>query len=777
MVSYSVHGSLDLDPSLKKLTIDFLDKLTKNPASPGLHIEPINNSIDNRARTGRVNLQYRAVLFEMKDKFDHHFVVVGVYNHDEAIEKAKKIRLDVNPVNGIVRLIETTTTDSAVATAPKPDSLVKQEQAVAAALSNTANAVFTKSTEEPAPIELVRPAEVFEEHGFTPELLEKELGIDPSATAAVLKLESDTGISSAISNSPVWERDALLGLTAGLSIEEIREELGIQPPSDEPDNRSEDSKIIAGLKLPASQMEFAYLDTPNSEDLRRVIETKDFESWRVYIDPSQRKLVDRNFSGSGRVFGGAGTGKTVVVVHRANRLATAYLKNPTLDGTPPRVLLTTFTKGLAESLKSSANALNPLFPEAEHPGAPGMWIGGIDQVTMMILKSAARSEIEKATESILGRATGSARVFSANDNEEFWDDSLIASEQTDLPDELQHHEFLNQEFETVVLAQSITTEKDYLRASRPGRGTPLNRGQRKKVWAVIKMFMTTCSREGKHPWPVLSAIASEILENRAAEGKGRLFDHVLIDEAQDFHAGHWRFLRASVEPGPNDIFIAEDAHQRIYGQQHVLSRFGISTRGGASHRLTLNYRTTEENLKYALGMLTGDWIDADGEKDSVDNYRSARRGPRPVLHRFNTENEEFEGIAALIREWQDSEKDIRIGILARSRPMINRIVSSLAEDGINAVRTQNAEMAANETVSVMTMHGAKGMEFTHVILIGMGRDLIPVKYQLAGLGEAEKLDAQQRERSLLYVAASRARDELVLTTHSEPSEFLPGISY
>lgn len=768
MVSYSVHGSLEVDPEVKKLTIDFLNKLTENPALPGLHIEPIKNSIDKRVRTGRVNDKYRAVLFELHDKHDHHFVVVGVYNHDQAIAKAQKVKLSVNPVNGITRLVDATAEELARSRAAS-DSLQKQEEAAARAAAQAE--AFAKAEQEPAPVEIVRPADVFAEREYTPELLEAELGIDPAATKAVLSLDSDSGISAALETSPPWERDALIGLAAGLSIENIVDELNIKPVSTESDELSEDEKTIAGLKQSAAQMEFAYLDTPTSEDLRRVIESKDFNSWRVYIDPSQRAHVEQNFKGSGRIFGGAGTGKTVVVVHRAIRLATEYEEG----ATPPRVLLTTFTKGLAEALKSSANALNPLFPEAERPGTPGMWIGGIDQVTMMINKAASRAEIEAATEKVLSRATASVRVFNRNENEEYWSDAVIAAEQSELPEQLRHSEFLSQEFESVVLARNIVTEKDYLRTPRPGRGTPLNRGQRKKIWAVIEMFMKTCSREGKHPWPAISAIASEIIEGRVEKGQRRPFDHVLIDEAQDFHAGHWRFLRSCVEPRQNDIFLAEDSHQRIYGQRHVLSRFGISTRGGASKRLTLNYRTTEENLHYALGVLTGEWIDGDGEIDTVEHYRSARKGPKPVLYRFKTEAAEFEAISKLIRHWQESGKDIRIGILARSGPLINRIVSALSEDGIQAVKTQNAELAAHETVSVMTMHGAKGMEFTHVVLVGMGRDLIPMQYQLEGLGEAEKEDAQQRERSLLYVAASRARDELVLTTHSAPSELLPGV--
>src|SRR5699024_12727405 len=98
MVSYSVHGSLEVHPEVKKLTIHFLNKLTENPALPGLHIEPIKNSIDKRVRTGHVNDKYRAVLFELHDKHDHHLVGVGGYNHDEGIAKGQHVGAAEKPV-------------------------------------------------------------------------------------------------------------------------------------------------------------------------------------------------------------------------------------------------------------------------------------------------------------------------------------------------------------------------------------------------------------------------------------------------------------------------------------------------------------------------------------------------------------------------------------------------------------------------------------------------------------------------------------------------------
>lgn len=761
-VSISLHGSLNLDGSIKKVTMDFLQKLAEDPTSPALNVEPIIGSVDPRARTGRVNLQYRAVMFELTDEYTQHFMVVGVYPHDEGIEQAKKLRLDVNPVNGISRLIEET--------APVPPTAAEQESRQKA--EQAAREAHAQATQE-VTVELPRPRDAFKNRGYTPELLEQELGIEPAATQAVMALESEDTIEAVLAGSPAWERDALLGIVAGFTVEEVRDSLGIKlTDALTEEERTSDKAIIEGLKKPGAQMEFAYIENVNTDELRKVIDSGSFNSWRVFIHPDQQMIVEQNFSGAGRVSGGAGTGKTVVVVHRANRLVTSGGATPLLIDTPPRVLLTTFTRGLAESLKSQMNALNPDFPEAGEPGDSGLWISGIDALVRRVLDDAALSELVTATEQVMGRASRQARVLSENDNKQHWMDALLVADEGLLP-ELANRTFLAQEFEAVVLANQITTQAEYLRVPRPGRGTSLNRAQRKQIWPVIEAFMKSTARDGKFSYVALATIAAVVLDNRFESTGARFFDHVLIDEAQDFHAGHWKFLRASVGPGPNDIFIAEDSHQRIYGQRHVLSRFGIETRGRASRRLTLNYRTTRENLGYALGVLTGEWIDSEGEEDTTHGYRSARSGPLPRLLQFATEGEEISAVAELIAGWQDGDDDAHIGVLTRTRPLINRAVNGLADHGIQAVKTKNAELASKEAVSVMTMHGAKGMEFTHVVLLGITRDVLPFKLAMAGLAEAEREEALQMERALLYVAASRARDQLVITTHGEPSELLP----
>ncbi|MGO1472618.1 MAG: UvrD-helicase domain-containing protein, partial [Flaviflexus sp.] len=620
-VSISIPNGLNLDGSIKKSVMDFLEKLQQDPANPSLRVKPIDGSADPRARTARVNDFYRAVMFELRDKTLHHFVIIGIFNHDDDIAKIKTATLRVNPVNGITELVEATAPDPAVikaevesrvkAAEAEREALRLVEEQARAHLEEASVAASSRAEEAPS-----RPAEALLEAGLTLDILEAELGIDPTSTEIVLELETEDLLSSALAHRPAWESDAFIGLVAGMTIDEVKESLGMTVPAEGDD----ESQLIEGLKTPAAQLEYAFLEGGDNDALRNVLESGDFASWRVFLHPDQRDVVERNYSGSGRVFGGAGTGKTVVAVHRANRLVTS--------DQPPRVLLTTYTRVLAESLKGQMTALNPVYPEAARPGDAGLWISGVDQLVMRVVKEASSGDLGAASETVLGTAAKSLRVFGPREEEQIWSDARATS-QAELGDELANDTFLAQEYEAVVLANGITTQADYLRVPRTGRGTSLNRRARKGVWQIIEKYMRSCAMEGKVSWPALAAIAAEILGRRAERDGERLFDHVLVDEAQDFHAGHWKFIRALAAEGPNDVFIAEDAHQRIYGQQYVLSRFGISTRGRASRRLTLNYRTTRETLDYAVRILDGDWIDAEGEIDSTDQYRSARSGPKP----------------------------------------------------------------------------------------------------------------------------------------------------
>lgn len=812
-ISFSLINESDIDGSLRNATFDTLMKLAEDPTAPGLHKEPIAGSADRRLRSVRVNKQFRALVFETHAAGHTHFVLLGVYNHDDAYERARTVKMRVNPVNGITEIVRVApepvdAADAAGGTDAYvvPESVLKRKAAERAAREQAAREVeeavraeaggqseaaeqddgqrrTTQSTpQEPATATSATSASeertrVHIDH--EPEELEAALGLDPEVSRRVLAARTEDELLDLIEGLPGWMGEAYLSLAAGVSIEETRTGLGIDELAAKlaETGDDEDAQLIAGLESPAARMDFQLLGGDDLDELQEAI-AGDFDAWRVFLHPSQQSLVDRNFSGAGRVTGGAGTGKTVVVVHRADRL----VRKTDAAGEHPRVLLTTFTRTLGESLKALMNQLDPEFPEASHPGDHGLWIAGIDQLALNVTKQASETQLRDAFEAVLGTpVTGPAKPLNAGEPEEMWKDALdLAGD--GLPEGTANARFLADEYETVVIGGGLTKLAEYRRAARPGRGTPLGRAQRKAVWEVMQTFQSKCIAEQRYPFPVICALASELVPS--AED-GALFDHALIDEAQDFHAGHWRFLRAAVAPGQNDIFLAEDSHQRIYGNRLVLERFGIPTRGRASQKLHLNYRTTRENLRYAVRMLNDgesvneeEWTDSAGEKDSLQGYRSARSGPDPQVLVAMDQDEELDYAAEAIRVWCKADPNVHVGVLVRTGKVLSRAVAGLSErlidDGIEVVNTRNAAKAAGSRVTVMTMHSAKGMEFNDVVIMGMNDGQMPLHWVLRGLGEHEKNAQLQRERALLYVAASRARDSLLITSSGKMSALVPG---
>ncbi|MDO5032881.1 MAG: 3'-5' exonuclease [Corynebacterium sp.] len=289
------------------------------------------------------------------------------------------------------------------------------------------------------------------------------------------------------------------------------------------------------------------------------------------------------------------------------------------------------------------------------------------------------------------------------------------------------------------------------------------------MWAIVQLFHAKCAVHQRLTYAACAVVAAHIVRSRSVEG---MFDHVLIDEAQDFHAGHWRFLRAVAKKGPNDIFIAEDSHQRIYGQRLSLRNYGIETRGRASTKLRVNYRTTAQNLGYATSILEGtEWIDSEEQTDSLTGYHSVRQGPAPVVLHSASKAEEAEALAARMEEWIASGEDISIGVLTRTNSRRAEIAAQLGDLGLAV--SPDRQTTRQRSIAVMTMHNAKGLEFTHVVLLDVNAEALPQRYLIQGLAQAEVDDTLQRELALLYVAASRARDVLVVSIVGEPSELLP----
>ena len=582
------------------------------------------------------------------------------------------------------------------------------------------------------------------------------MGLDIEVAELALEcheVEDIVELSSLVSG---WQGVALIDLSAGRSIEAVKETLAIGEEEPAP-VEDPDTALAVALLHPAARLQFTFIE--DNEELRRAIEDADFAAWRVFLHPEQRKYAERSWKGSFRLSGGAGTGKTVVVLHRARNLAR---KNP-----DARIVLTTFNKTLADALLRDLKLLDPTLTIADKLGEVGILVRGVDAAARAVLQSGSPS-LESAVEHVLGSRT--SHVGKVTDRHA-WRDA-IASDGAGLAADLKSPAFFRSEYELVVLPNRVRTFEEYAKVRRPGRGVPLDRKARAAVWAVINSYRLNAGIQGSADFAEAAAIAAEILNLSGS----RPADHVLVDEGQDLSPTHWQFLRALTGEGRDDLFIAEDSHQRIYGNRVTLSRYGIKI-VGRSQRLRLNYRTTAQNLRYAISVLTGtEFVDLEEGAEDTSEYRSARVGPVPRLLPAVNLTEELKQAATVVGTWlkelQEGAGPETIGILVRTEQAGEQLVRALDERQVPSRFVSDKSVPVGKPV-VMTMHRAKGMEFARVLIFGVDSSALPAPFALKNVAAAEKADVLQREKSLLYVAATRARDELVLVWAGDPSELLP----
>ena len=284
----------------------------------------------------------------------------------------------------------------------------------------------------------------------------------------------------------------------------------------------------------------------------------------------------------------------------------------------------------------------------------------------------------------------------------------------------------------VVLPNRITGAKEYMKVARRGRGTPLNRARRIGVWKVIETYRQNHRPKAKLPTRKSLRWLPQILEDAPAAGKGRMPTTSSSTKART----STRLIGSCCAPPSRlagMIFISEDSHQRIYGQKLRLSQYGIDLRGRA-RRLTLNYRTTAQNLNYALGILDGDTFDGledlEGLTENHSQYRSVRSGPAPRVICCKDLQEERSTIALIVDAWAGEDNPLgAIGVLVRTAQQAGGIVSAIEQVGLRAAEVKGGSAARSDAVQVMTMHRAKGMEFQRVGPGGMNHPM-PAKHPL-----------------------------------------------
>jgi len=709
-----------LDPAIRSKAMVFLQKLAEDDTTPGLHVEPLQRAIDSRVRTGRVDRSYRAVMFRLDNEGERHYVIHGVWPHDEAIRVANNLRLTVNPVNGLPQFEES------------PEAL---DRKFVAPESKHTDVIESPTSQSVGP-------RLLDGLGISQADLVDQLGIPVEiAQVAMLAKDEDEILSLATELENEWIASILIDIAAGDLVSEVVARMALAPVDSSDD---EDADVLAAMQRVGAQVQFAFIE--DNDELRNAIEASDFGAWRVFLHPEQRRYVEVQTSGPFRISGGAGTGKTVVLVHRARNLALRY--------PGASILLTTYTTNLAAILQEQLAQLDSRIRIASALGEPGVFVSGIDALAASILRK-DNNGVQAAVENVLGQARDSVNARTPG---VVWQSVLDASN-VDLPSNIANSTFMSAEYATIVLPSRITSLDDFLHVRRTGRGVPLSRGQRKAVWTLIEAYRAQGRVDGTLDFMEASAIAADFLETKYSGPA--LATHALVDEGQDLSPTHWQLLRALVPRGVDDLFIAEDSHQRIYGPRVVLSKMGISI-VGRSRRLTLNYRTTVQNLRYAMGILAGGvFVDLEDQQEST-GYRSARSGPDPQIIEVEGISEELDQIGIVLGGWLKGGIDANaIAVLCADRVQRDRLATGLTERGL-PVRSVDRDHAPRDRIAIMTMHRAKGTEFSRVVLSGVGTRLESEKIRIAGLDKTDQLNEDLREKSLLYVAATRARDELVV---------------
>jgi superfamily I DNA/RNA helicase len=292
------------------------------------------------------------------------------------------------------------------------------------------------------------------------------------------------------------------------------------------------------------------------------------------------------------------------------------------------------------------------------------------------------------------------------------------------------------------------------------------------VWQAVSAFRGLVAEQGLWAHETVAEEAARLVAGRAR----RPFDHVVVDEAQDLHPGQWRLLRAAAAEGRDDLFIAGDTHQRVYGPQVSLAEVGVDIRG-RSARLRINYRTTAQILGWSLGLMHGQSVDdMDGGLDSVAGCRSEMRGDEPVLKGLATWDQELRHLADTVRDWTGAGVlPAEIGVAARSNRAVDQAVLALEEAGIAARSLARGPVA--DAVSVGTMHRMKGLEFRCLAVVGAGGGQLPAPRSVTPEAEDPGAHARDllRERSLLFVACTRAREQLSVSWHQAPSPFIEAV--
>lgn len=679
-----------LPRSIQGKVTEFVNKFRNDPNSPGINYEKLANGTDSKIYSVRIDDTYRGIVVRQKES--GVYLLLWVDHHDEAYQWAARKRCDVNPKTGAIQVYD-------VQTVAAENPMV------------TAEPIFTGVTDD--------------------QLL--KLGVPEAQLHYIRSFTSVDSFYQAEGTIPADVFEYLSWLTEGIGIDEVLE-LCIEEQS-VAEAKTDD--LAQALDMPATLKSFVVVD--GEDELRRIM-AEPLEKWRVFLHPTQRKIVRKNYSGAARVLGGAGTGKTVVAMHRAKQLASR------LDS-HQRILFTTFTANLAADIRENLKKI----------------------CSLEELRKIEVIHLDAWVNQFLKESGFTAQIGYDEVIEPLWEQAvLLANNGLDFD-----VNFYEEEWNRVVIAQEALSLKKYIKATRNGRGTRLDRKKRMLVWKVFDHYQNLMKEKQVRDINTAMYESTKLLQ---AAGARPHYAHVIVDEGQDFSDNAYRLLRALAgEEHENDLFIVGDSHQRIYRNHPTLSKCGIYVRGRSSI-LKINYRTTEEIRRYAFALLNGiSFDDLDEDVDLGDRCQSLTHGEKPIIKNFKDASGEFDFIVKEIKKLQVNGTALKdICIVARTKKLVDDYIAQLTKAGIRsyAIKRNKSDDRTFDGLRIATMHRVKGLEFKYVFVSAVNNRIVPLSSAINktdGVSESESMTA---EKCLLYVAMTRAQKGAYITSYGKASEFI-----
>lgn len=655
--------------------------LQLNPASPGLRFHKLDQARDKNFWSVRVGSDIRIIVHRTEGSL----LLCFVEHHDKAYEWAERRKLQTHPKTGAAQLVEIRETVQEIL-------VPKYVESPRAAPSPTR--LFVSVSDD----ELLS-------YGVPPEWLDDVRQVD------------EHSLLTLADRLPSEAAEALLELATG----------------GKPRVPVVLHALASPFLHPDAQRRFRVMN--NVEELERALEYP-WDKWTVFLHPEQRKIVEREYTGPARVSGSAGTGKTIVALHRAVHLARA---NP-----DARVLLTTFSDTLANALRTKLRRLISKEPRL----AERLEVHSLDAIGIRLYKSHVGPVNLASREVVTDLLRNAAKQFS--------------SPKFGLP-------FLLSEWEQIVDAWQLDTWESYRDVARLGRKIKLPEQQRIALWAIFELVHTALMARKQITLPALFTQLALAIRRT----KNPPFDFVVVDEAQDIAVAQLRFLAAVGAHRPDALFFAGDLGQRIFQQPFSWLTLGVDLRG-RSRTLRVNYRTSHQIRTQADRLLSAEVSDADGNREDRSHTVSVFNGPPPDIRVLKSDKQEGIQVGNWIAE--HSKKGVaphEFGVFVRSAAQLDRAMAAVKPTGIpHKILDEHVE-AASGHISIGTMHLAKGLEFRAVVVMACDDEIIPSQERIEAIGdEGDLQEIYETERHLLYVACTRARDFLLVTSGDPASEFL-----